>query len=218
MSVLMIVAIIMAISGVIGYKRGLWPALLNLATLLAGFIFVEKDPQRLVDSMNALFIGLGLVARTGFGESSGLQTVARKMQEAEAPFTGEHTGLALVIVMIVAAVVGWLLGQRIKTKPSAVGAAVGIANGYVLAAAFVPWLTLVSADQLPVPFVREGQGLPVVTARQVGEAAGRFSLPPFLEWLSSEGGLPLVILVGVLAVFAVWRMKPRRSANGKDAH
>jgi hypothetical protein len=220
MSIVMLMAIVMAVSGVIGYRRGLWPALLNLGALAAGFFVVEKDPQRLVDSMNALFVGLALVVRTGFGEVSAgdVEAAAQRLQSASAPFTGEHSGLALAIVMVAAAVVGWLLGVRIKTKPSVVGAAVGIANGYVLAAAFVPWLTSMSADALPVPFIRKGQGLPAVSTSGLGAAASKLALPPVLEWLSFEGGLPLVILVGVLAIFAVWRMKPRRSPNSRDAH
>jgi len=219
MSIVMLMAVVMAISGVIGYRRGLRPALLNLATLVAGFFVVERDPQRLIDSMNALFVGLALVVRTGLGEVSAgdMEAAARKLQSVSAPFTGQNTGLALAIVMALAAVLGWLLGHRIKTKPSAIGAAVGIANGYVLAAAFMPWLTTISADALPVPFIRKGQGLPTLSLGRLGGVASKLALPPVLEWLSFEGGLPLIIVVGALAIFAVWRMKPKRSASSRDA-
>ena len=211
--IVILLALIMAIFGIIGYQRGIWPEVVSLVVLLAAFTVVEKSPQQLIGYMNGLFIGLMLVVKSGLNDlnAGDLESAAQKLRVIEKPFVEGYEGFALVIVMVTAAVVGYLLGLLIKKTKSVFGAALGILNGYILSAAFLPWLSGLSGSDLPVPLIRKGEGLVIETGRQAGEAATKLTLPTVLEWLSLEGGLPLVLLIALLAIFAIWRMRPKKA-------
>jgi len=211
--IVILLALIMAIFGIIGYQRGIWPEVVSLVVLLASFTVVEKSPQRLIDYMNGLFIGMMLVLKSGLNDlnAGDLESAAHKLKAVEPPFVGGQKGFALAVVMVVMAIIGYVLGRWIKSKKSVFGAALGILNGYILSAAFLPWLSGLSGSDLPVPLIREGEGLVTETGRQAGEAAAKLTLPTVLEWLSLEGGLPLVLLIALLAIFAVWRMRPKKA-------
>lgn len=213
MYIVILLAVIMAIFGIIGYQRGIWPEVLSLVILIAAFMVVEKRPQQLIGYMNGLFIGVMLVIKSGLTDLSAhdLEAAARKLEAIKAPFAGEQQGWALFAVMLGAAIIGYLLGLLIKKKKSAFGAALGILNGYILCAAFLPWLTSLSRGDLPVPLIREGEGLAVDVGQKAGEAATKLSWPAMLDWLTLKGGLPLIILIALLVVFAIWRMRPKKA-------
>ena len=213
MYIVILLALIMAIFGIIGYQRGIWPEVVSLVVLLAAFTVVEKSPQLVIDYMNGLFIGLMLVVKSGLNDlnAGDLESAAHKLGVIEKPFAEGYEGFALVIVMVTAAIVGYLLGLLIKKKKSVFGAALGVLNGYIFSAAFLPWLSVLSASHLPVPPIRRGEGLVIETGHQAGEAAAELTLPTMLEWLSLKGGLPLVLLIALLAIFAVWRTRPSKA-------
>lgn len=213
MYIVILLALIMAIFGIIGYQRGIWPEVVSLVMLLAAFTVVEKSPQRLIGYMNGLFIGLMLVLKSGLNDLNigDLEAAAHKLRAIEKPFVEGYEGFALVIVMVVMAIIGYVLGRWIKSNKSVFGAALGILNGYILSAAFLPWLSGLSGSDLPVPLIREGEGLVIETGRQAGEAAAKLTVPAVLEWLSFKGGLPMVLLIALLAIFAVWRTRPRKA-------
>ena len=211
--VLILLAIIMAIFGIIGYQRGIWPEVLSLVVLVAAFTVVEKRPEQLIAYMNGLFMGVMLVIKSGLVDLSvgDLEAARRKLEAVEKPFVGRYEGFALVIVMVTAAVIAYLLGLLIKRKKSVFGAALGILNGYVLCAAFLPWVSGLSKSALPLPPIRKGEGLAIEAGRRAGEAVAKLTLPPVLEWLTFKGGLPLIILMALLFIIAVWLMRPRRT-------
>lgn len=210
---MVLLAIIMAAMGIIGYRRGWRPELVNLGVLLAAFVAIEKNPQKLIDYMNGLFIGFTLLIKSGLSDlnAGDLDAAAAKLRAVDRPFQGDESGFALLLIMVAAAGLGYVLGRWIRKDASVAGAAVGVLNGYVLSAAFLPWLSGLSASDLPVPFIRQGQGLALRAGHGAGEATSGLSLPPVLEWLTLEGGLPLVVLIAALAVFAVWRARPRKA-------
>jgi len=210
MYIVIILAVIMAIFGIIGYNRGIWPELLSLVILLAAFTVVEQDPELLINLLNGLFMGIMLALKSGLVDLSAgdLEAAQRKLRAIQKPFVDKYEGFALVIVMVTAALIGYLLGLLIKNKKkSPFGAALGILNGYILAAAFLPWLSGLSKSLLPLPPIREGEG----AAIEVGEVAAKLPPPPVLEWLKFKGGLPLVILMASLFIFAVWFMRPKKA-------
>jgi len=211
--IVILLAVIMAIFGIIGYQRGVWPEVVSLVVTIAAFIIVEKRPDQLIAYMNGFFMGAMLVIKSGLMDlnAGDLEAAARKLRAVEKPFVGEQQGFALAVVMLAAAVLGYLLGRWIKSKKSVIGGALGILNGYILCAAFLPWLSGLSKSALPVPPIRKGEGLIIESGREAGEAAVKLTPPPVLEWLTFKGGLPLIVLMALLFIFAVWLMRPRRT-------
>lgn len=214
MYIVILLAVIMAIFGIIGYQRGIWPEVVSLVVLLAAFTMVEQSPQRLITYMNGLYIGIMLIIKSGLTDLDvgDIAAAAAKLKSIQKPFVDERQGFALLVVMLVAAGIGYLLGRWIKSKKSPFGAALGILNGYILSAAFLPWLTSFPKSALPVPLIREGEGLAVgVGQQQGGAAAARLPWPAVLDWLTVKGGLPLVILMALLFAFAIWRMRTKKA-------
>jgi len=211
--IIILLAIVMAIFGIIGYHRGVWPEVVSLVVLIAAFTLVEKRPEQLIDLLNGLFMGVMLAIKSGLYDLStgNLEEAKRKLEAIEKPFVGRYEGFALVVVMVVAALVGYLLGRWIKSRKSALGAALGILNGYVLCAAFLPWLSRLPKSALPLPPIRKGEGLTIEAGRRAGQVAAKLAPPPVAEWLKFKGGLPLIILMALLFILAVWLMRPRRA-------
>ena len=211
--IVVVLAAIMAAFGIIGYRRGIWREAASLAVLLAAFAVVEKSPQQLIGYMNALYVGLVLVIKSGLNDlnAGDLEAAADKLRSVDKPFEGSYEGLALLAVMVIATIVGFLVGRLIKEQRSSIGSAVlGVLNGYILSAACLPWLSGLSRNDLPVPFIRMGEGLVVENGGRATSIASDLALPPMLDWLSLQGGLPFVALLALLFVFAVWRMRPKR--------
>ena len=211
MYIVILLALVMATFGIIGYRRGVWPEVVSLIILLLGFVVVERSPQRLIGYMNALYIGFMLVLKSGLNDLSAgdLDSAAAKLRSVERPFAGGSQGFALLAIMVTAAAIGYLLGKLVKSEKSPIGGSLlGLLNGYILCAAFLPWLSGLSAGDLPLPFIRQGDGLVIGGSQGAAGVAERLTLPPVLDWLSLRGGLPLVLLLALLFVFAVWRMRP----------
>ena len=161
----------------------------------------------------ALYIGFALVIKSGLNDLSAgdLEAAAAKLRSVERPFADSSEGFALLAVMIAAAAIGYLLQRFIKSSGSPLGGAiVGMLNGYILSATFLPWLSGLSGSDLPVPLIRDGEGLSIGIGGKVGDAVSRLTVPSDLEWLSSKGGLPMIALLALLFIFAVWRMRPRK--------
>ena len=214
MYIIILLAVIMAIFGIVGFRRGIWPEIVSLIILLVAFVIVERNPQRLIGYMNALYIGFQLVLKSGLNDLSAgdLDSAAAKLRSVERPFQGGSQGFALLAIMVAAAVAGYALGKLVKSGKSPIGGSLlGLLNGYILSAAFLPWLSGLSARDLPVPFIRPGDGLMLGGGSQAAGAAQRLTLPPVLDWLTLRGGLPLVLLLALLFVFAVWRMRPKKT-------
>jgi hypothetical protein len=212
--IVVILAIILAAFAFIGYRRGIWREVASLAMLLGTFTVVEESPQPLIRHMDALYTEVMLAVKSGLGDLSAgdLEASVAKLEAIEKPFAGRFEGLAPLAVMFAAAAGGYLVGRLIKSKQSSFrGAVLGMLNGYVLSASFLPWLPELTDGDLPLPFAREGEGLLTAAGREVGEAAASLTSPTVLEWLSLNGGLPLAAILALLFTFAVWRMKPKKA-------
>jgi len=208
--IVVLLAVIMATLGIVGYRRGIWPEVVSLIILLLAFVMVERSPQQLIGYMNALYIGVMLVVKSGLNDLSAgdLDSAAAKLRSVEKPFAGGNQGFALLAIMVAAAIVGYMLGKLVRSKKSPIGGSlVGLLNGYILSAAFLPWLSGLSAGNLPVPFIRQGDGLVIGAGQRSAGVAETLTLPLVLDWLSLGGGLPLVLLLALLFIFAVWRMR-----------
>jgi F0F1-type ATP synthase assembly protein I len=134
MLTLFIIAGIMAIFGVYGYRRGFWSMALAFGVLLFGVLLITRAPEQLARYFNAIYMATVLLLKGGLGAiaKGDLDSAKELMGSVEKPFTGEDAKWALFIVLIGAVVVGILLSLLIKPKPSVWGLILGLLYGYVL--------------------------------------------------------------------------------------
>lgn len=197
---LFIVAALMAVFGIIGFRKGFWPMLAALAILWFALMIFNNGMSKIISLMNGLFMGIMLVFKSGLTDLStgDLESAAAKLESIQKPFTGERTLLALIIVVGAAIVIGWLVGLLFRSSPPSIwGMLLGLLYGYVLAATFLPVILGVSLDT-------------AFGGAQGGTAAGACSSPldRFLCWITQPGnqqllGILIAIGVGLFLVLAV---------------
>jgi len=212
MIAMVVLALAMAVFGVLGFQRGIWPEGVNLATVLSGFAVVERSPEKLMHYLNGLFGGLSLVVQAGISDldKQDLSSLATQLDSSSGlSFLGTDPGVALAIVMGGATLVGFLIGQLLKKSRSLVGGALGMTKGYVLSASLLPWISGIAEGSLPVPWLSRSDGLVAASTSGTGTAT-TLTLPKVMEWLSFQDGLPLVLIIAGIAVFAVWRTRPNK--------
>jgi hypothetical protein len=131
---LFIIASLMAISGVYGYRRGLLSMGVALGVLLFGVLLITRAPEELARYFNAIYMATVLLFKGGLGAiaQGNLDSAKELMGSVEKPFTGEDAKWALFIVLVGAVVVGILISLLIKPKPSVWGLIVGLIYGFVL--------------------------------------------------------------------------------------
>jgi hypothetical protein len=129
-----IIASIMAIFGVYGYRRGFWAMLVAFGVLLFAILLITRAPEQLARYFNAIYMATVLVFKGGLGAIAGgnLDTAKELLGSVEKPFSGENAKWALFIVLIGGVVFGLLLSLLIKPKPSVWGLIVGLAYGFAL--------------------------------------------------------------------------------------
>jgi hypothetical protein len=135
MATLFIIAGIMAIFGVYGYRRGLfWSMAVAFGVLLFGILLITRAPEQLAKYFNAIYMATVLLLKGGLGAiaQGNLDSAKELMGAVEKPFSGEGAKWALFIVLVGAVVVGILLSLLIKPKPSVWGLLVGLLYGYML--------------------------------------------------------------------------------------
>lgn len=154
---LILVATIMAAFGIAGYLRGARTMVVSLVILFVVVWLLETRGQQLVTYLNGLYMGIVLTLRSGLSDiaSGNLESAAEKLKGIEKPFEGDTANLGLLLILGIA-LVAFLIVSAIfkkKRKTGALGAAVGIAYGYLLAAALLPLVGL-PAGLLPIPLLR----------------------------------------------------------------
>jgi hypothetical protein len=161
MLTLFIIASIMAIFGVYGYRRGLGSMLIALGVLLFGVLLITRAPEELAKYFNAIYISTVLLFKGGLTAivSGDLESAKELMSSVEKPFCGENAKWALFIVLIGAVVVGVLLGLLVKPKPSIWGLILGLVYGYVLSVNLVRIIIGGSTAEL-FPVAAAGPGGP----------------------------------------------------------
>jgi len=201
---LFIVAGVMAVCGIIGYKKGFWPTAVALGILLFTLMVFDKGMDKIISMMNGLFMGIMLVFKSGLTDLStgNLESAAAKLESIQKPFSDQKTAFALVIVVGGAIFLGWLVGLLFKnSQPSVWGLLLGLVYGWVLCATFLPLILGVSLGS-----AFSGQG------SAAGTGACNSPVDRFLCWISQPGnqqllGILISIAVGLFVFFAV------RSAN-----
>jgi hypothetical protein len=134
MLTLFIIASIMAIFGVYGYRRGFWSMAVALGVLLFAVLLITRAPEQLARYFNAIYISTVLLFKGGLTAivSGDLDAAKELMSSVEKPFSGEGAKWALFIVLVGAVAVGLLLSLLIKSKPSVWGLVFGLIYGYLL--------------------------------------------------------------------------------------
>jgi hypothetical protein len=134
MLTLFIIASLMAIFGVYGYRRGLWSMGVALGVLLFGVLLITRAPEQLAKYFNAIYMATVLLFKGGLGAiaQGNLDSAKELMGSVEKPFSGEDAKWALFIVLVGAVVVGILISLLIKPKPSVWGLILGLIYGFVL--------------------------------------------------------------------------------------
>lgn len=129
-----IIASIMAIFGVYGYRRGFWSMLVAFGVLLFAILLITRAPEQLARYFNAIYMATVLVFKGGLGAIAGgnLDTAKELLGSVEKPFSGENAKWALFIVLVGGVVFGLLLSLLIKPKPSVWGLIIGLAYGFAL--------------------------------------------------------------------------------------
>jgi uncharacterized membrane protein required for colicin V production len=131
---LFIIASIMAIFGVYGYRRGFWSTAVALGVLVLAVLLITRAPEQLAKYFNAIYMSTVLLFKGGLGAiaSGNLDSAKELLNSVPKPFSGESAKWALFIVLVVATVFGLLLSLLIKPKPSIWGLILGLIYGYVL--------------------------------------------------------------------------------------
>jgi hypothetical protein len=135
MLTLFIVASVMAIFAVYGYRRGLfWSMAVAFGVLLFGILLITRAPEQLAKYFNAIYMATVLLLKGGLGAiaQGNLDSAKELMGSVEKPFSGDNAKWALFIVLVGAVVVGILISLLIKPKPSVWGLIIGLLYGYVL--------------------------------------------------------------------------------------
>jgi len=137
---LFIIAGIMALFGVMGYRRGFWPMFLGLMVLLFAVLLVLRDADALLMYLNGIWMGTMLLFRGGISALSqgNLESARQTFSSIEKPFTGVTQPWAFLLVISAAAAVGLLIGLLIKSHASVWGLFVGLFYGYLLSVALLP--------------------------------------------------------------------------------
>lgn len=149
---LFIVAAIMALCGIYGYRKGFWPMLIGLAILLVALLAVRRGEETLVRYLNGIFIGAVLVLKSGLTDLSqgNLDAAKQKLASVQKPFSDEGEKWALVIMIALAVVLAILAGLPFKKKTSVWGLLLGLGYGYLLSAALLPVLLGFPEAALPL--------------------------------------------------------------------
>jgi hypothetical protein len=134
MVTLFIIAGVMAVFGVYGYRRGFWSMAVALGILVLAVLLITRAPEQLAKYFNAIYMSTVLLFKGGLGAiaSGDLDSAKELLNSVPKPFSGENTKWALFIVLVGATFVGLLLSLFIKPKPSIWGLFLGLIYGYLL--------------------------------------------------------------------------------------
>lgn len=217
-ALLLIVATTMAIFGTLGYLKGARWAFIALLILLVAFIAVEKFPEKIISTLNGLYLGAVLVLKGGLGAiaSGDLDAAAQLLEETERPFSGDSADLALLLVILGAVGIGLILAAIWrKPNPGLFGLIFGLAYGYLLAAALQPLLIDDPANPLPVPLLRPPQG--TTTAENAATVAAEASnvLDQLFTSLAQPQTIQIIAALLGIAIVLLVLLSVRRGVKGR---
>jgi hypothetical protein len=196
MLTLFIIASVMAIFGVYGYRRGFWSTVIALGVLLFGILLITRAPEQLAKYFNAIYVSTVLLFKGGLTAivQGDLDSAKELLGTVEKPFTGESAKWALFIVLIGSVVVGILLSLLVKPQPSIWGLFLGLLYGFGLSVNAVRIIVGGSTAELFPEAVAATQG---PCNGLVGRTVCALSSPQSSAMCSS------LILIGVAALVIV---------------
>lgn len=198
MLTLFIIASVMAIFGVYGYRRGFWPMVVALGVLVFGVLLITRAPEQLAKYFNAIYMATVLLFKGGLGSiaSGNLDSAKELLGSVPKPFSGENAKWALFIVLVGATVFGLLLSLLIKPKPSVWGLILGLIYGFMLSITAVRVIVGGSTAEL---FPEAGEAL----QGPCNGLAGRLVCALNNPQTSAMCGTLILIGVAVLVIVAV---------------
>jgi len=210
MSSVILLATIMAISGVVGYQRGTRPAVINLIAILGGlFLISHAGPAiaRLVNGINrAVHVAPVAVHVLGGNGGGDISQVVSALQEAKPLVAADGSGPGFPIFLFALASISFLLGRTrwLRGIPSLAGLALGLVNGYLFGAYLLTALGL-SEVMLPLPFGLSRPAAAGPAAQALPQGPGLFDrLISLVTQRLSQNQLALlmVIAIGLFVVLA----------------
>lgn len=218
LALLLIVATTMAIFGTLGYLKGARWAFIALLILLVAFIAVERFSDTIISTLNGLYLGLVLVLQGGLGAiaSGDLDAAAQLLEETERPFTGETEDLALLLVILGAVGVGLILAAIWrKPNPGLLGLFLGLAYGYLLAAAVQPLLIDDPSNPLPVPLLRPPQGTTTAQNAAAVTTGASNALNQLFTSLAQPQTIQIIAILLGIAIVLLVLLSVRRGVKGR---
>ncbi len=216
MSWVFVLALSMAIFGIIGYLRGWRAALFILILIILAVAITGRLSETIIRYINAFGKGFrfllsgGLNALTGEGSADEALAALRNSPPFIAPENeGLVLGLLFVIVVLLAVLlsgIGWFKGGK-----SILGLVFGLAAGYLVAAMIIWALIPECAAFVPLPF---GFGPPIPVIPYPAQTAGTGSsisqrILGFLTGLADRG--LIAAFLGIL--IAIFLLAATRSSN-----
>jgi hypothetical protein len=193
-----IIASIMAIFGVYGYRRGFWSMLVAFGVLVFAILLITRAPEQLARYFNAIYMATVLVFKGGLGAIAGgnLDSAKELIASVEKPFSGEDAKWALFIVLVGGVVFGLLLSLLFKPKPSVWGLMIGLAYGFALSINAIRIIVGGSTEELFPEAVAATQG-------PCNGLVGRMVCALNNPQSSAMCGTLILISVAVLVIVAV---------------
>lgn len=215
MDTLIILATAMALFGVLGYLRGTRSTLLTTAIVWLGLLVVSRAGGAVARTINGLNYAVrfalagGLAALGGNGDrAAALEEVFARIGKVEPLIRPDGTGPGMLLVFLALVIAGFLLGMlsQLKGRSSFLGLALGLANGYVLAAFLIRTLIPEASIGLPLPGWLFGTGAQPGAAPApagpslTGTLASR--IVAALNQLADSGQIALLLAI-LIAVFVL---------------
>lgn len=213
MEALIILATFMALFGVLGYLRGAKSTLFTSAVLWLGLVVASRASgtvERTVNGLNkaAHFAFSGGLSALGGGDRAALDAAFAKLGDVKPLINPDGTGAGMLLIFLLLVLAGFLLGMlnRFKSKPSLLGLALGLANGYVLSAFSVQTLLPESGIRLPLPrWLFGATAQPATVPASTGPSLSGIlaaKIMAALNALVGSGQIALVIAIAI-AVFVL---------------
>ncbi|MGQ9489523.1 MAG: hypothetical protein ACUVR4_01610 [Anaerolineae bacterium] len=228
MDTLIILATTMALFGVLGYLRGTRSTLITTAIVWLGLLIMNRAGEAVARTINGLnyavrfILAGGLDALGGEDLAAALEEVFARIGRVEPLIRPDGTGPGMLLVFLSLVIIGFLLGtlSQLKGRSSFLGLALGLANGYVLAAFVIRTLLPEATIGLSLPGWLFGPGAagPVTAPTPAGPSViGTLVTRSVatLNQLADSGQLALVLAITIVAfVLLVTRLGTRSAKKG----
>jgi len=215
MDTLIILATAMALFGVLGYMRGTRSTLVTTAIVWLGLLIVSRGGGMVARTINGLNYAVrfalagGLAALGSNGDrAAALEEVFARIGRVEPLIRPDGIGPGMLLVFAGLVAAGFFLGMlsQLKGRSSFLGLALGLANGYLLAAFIIRTLVPEASLSLPLPAWLFGTGAqpgvaPTPAAPSLTASLGARLLAT-LNQLADSGQIALFLAVAI-AVFVL---------------